>query len=242
LVNRQNLLRSFLLAAIFSASAYIGLAKWISSADREVETADTLPILIANRYVPAFSLVRSEAVSMKTFPPGFVPPGALHSANELVDSKGRPLYISPLPLPAGQPLTRAALVEVEKSRGMASLLPPGKVAASFAADRVRGVGGWIQPGDRIAVYQSRESGQVRMLFPAVLVLAVDKTSLREPVQLDETKDTVSFLETPAEAGAVLTVLLNTFEAEPFIEAQEHGHLTAAIRAIGDELMEGPHGS
>lgn len=38
---------------------------------------------------------------------------------------------------------------------MSSLLRPGKVAVSFKVDRERSAGGWVHPGDTIAVFQKQ---------------------------------------------------------------------------------------
>jgi Flp pilus assembly protein CpaB len=249
LVNKQTLLRYVLIGMIVIILGYMGLSRFITgSTDNGNDSPETLNILVADRYIPAYSPVKPRDISVKSFQRGYVPPGALQSADELKDAKGQPLFLSAVPIPAGQAITRNQLIEIAKSHGLASLLTTGKVAVSFAADKVRGVGNWIQPGDSIALFHTPalslpgRSEHTRLLFRSLLVLAVDKNHLGTPSKESEVKEPqASFMDASDDNGSVITVLLNSFEAPLLIEAEEQGHLTAALHAIGDELVEAPLG-
>jgi Flp pilus assembly protein CpaB len=151
---------------------------------------------------------------------------------------GRELYITAVAVPEGQPLTHTILEELGKSRGMASVLPLGKVAVSFAADPVRGAGGWVEPGNTIALFHTTletENGKsfhkTQLLFSCLSVLAVDKNRLGQ-----ETTQTPAD-EIPANSeggGAVITVLVNPLEASRLVDAREQGHLSVALRSLGDD--------
>ena len=250
LVNKQTLLRRVLIGMIALILAYQGLSHYLTRAmDAGPDSPETLAILVADRYIPAYSPVKPRFISVRNFPRGYIPPGALHANEELVDTHGQPLFISAVPIPEGQPVTRTLMIDVANHHGIASLLAPGKVAVSFAVDKVRGVGNWIQPGDTIAIFQTptlappgHAASRSHVLFRSLRVLAVDKNRLGTPSKDGESKESPSsFMETPEENGSVITVLLNSFEASLLIDAQEQGHLTAALHAVGDDLVEEPHG-
>ena len=150
----------------------------------------------------------------------------------------RDLYTTAVAVPEGQPLTHTVLEELGKSRGMASVLPLGKVAVSFAADPVRGAGGWVEPGNVIALFHTTletEHGKsfhkTRLLFSSLSVLAVDKNRLGQEASPSPVND----IPLSAEGGgAVITVLVNPLEAARLVEAREQGHLSVALRSLGDD--------
>jgi len=201
---------------------------------------DSLSVVIANRYIAAFTPVALAQVTVRNFPKGYIPPGALHATNDLMAENGLPLFASAVAIPEGQPVTRTVLIDLGKSHGMASILGPGKVAVSFSVDPVRGAGGWVQPGDTIAIFNSRREGDFRkigsrtssLLFPAVRVLAVDHRRVGNTA----TESSTSPSGNDAEAGGnVLTVLMNPLEATRLVEERENGRLSVVLRALGDDL-------
>lgn len=206
---------------------------------------ELVPALVAGRYVPSFEILDSRAVCVKNLPRAAVLPGALRAVEELVDTQGMPMYRASVALPEGHPISRALLMEISKSHSLAPLLQPGQVAVSFAVDRVRGVGGWVEPGDHIAVFQAfgmelpgQKSPPARLVLPGLTVLAVDNRRLGAHEGPEEARGN-SFQDPGSQdqAGTILTVRTTSLEATTLIQAQEKGHLTVALRAIGDELIE-----
>jgi len=184
-------------------------------------------------------------VSVKHFPKGLVLAGSLHSPTELTTENGAPAFSTLVALPVGQPLTRSILADVGKNHGLASLLKTGQVAVSFAVDPVRGVGGWVQPGDIIAIFETtREENlkqslkKTRLLFSSVPVLAVDKRRIGLKSEESNSSD-ASAQPQDVEGGGVLTVVLNPVEASKLVEAREHGRLSILLRPLGDGEPWGP---
>jgi pilus assembly protein CpaB len=246
---RLTPLRLGLIAAITSLLLGWGLWNLLQGLEGNEESQDS-SILVAQSYIPPFSAVKQRQAVVKEFPRGFVPPGAFHALNELVDDNGRPRFFSTVAIPEGQPVTRALLTDIEKGHGMASLLEPGHLAVSFAADRVRGAGGWIVPGDTIALFLTRKdlpggfkkvNTITQMIFPALQVLSVNNKRLdRQALQMKEQKSPWGTGDTQDESDLVITVSLNLIEAPRLIAAQEQGHLTVALRSLTDDLLEVPH--
>jgi Flp pilus assembly protein CpaB len=204
------------------------------------DSPETITILVADHYIAPFTPVALKHISMREFPRGYVPPGALRTAEELLDGKGNPGYVSAVPIPEGLPITQSILTEIAKSHELAALLSPGKVALSFGVDKEHGVGGLVQPGDTIALYEtpgiekiSKGFEPTRMLLPAVPVLGVNKLRLGAPNKPLDDKD--SLFAQPDEGTAVITVLLNLAQAPAVIQAREQGRLTVVLRAMGDDL-------
>jgi Flp pilus assembly protein CpaB len=200
--------------------------------------ADQVPVLVADSYIPVFTVVKEKMVTVRNFPRLYAPPASLHTMNELVGDNNQGLYSSAVPIPEGQPLTRTILDEIGKSHGMASTLPIGKAAVSFSADPVRGVGGWVEPGDTIAVFEtSRDSGPknmshiTKLLFSSLSVLAVDKNRLGL-LPPDAAKN--DSIENPEPRPVVITVLVNPVEAARLVEAREQMHLSVALRPLADD--------
>jgi Flp pilus assembly protein CpaB len=207
-------------------------------------SGDTVSVLVAEHFIPAFQIVNNRDVSARSFPKEFVPPGALRSIQELHDENNRGLFSSAIAIPEGQPVTRTLLAEIGKNHGMSCLLAPGKVAVSFAVDSAHGAGGWVQPGDTVAVLQTTIEGDpnnmsknTRLLFPALEVLAVDRKRLGDSPVADA--DTKSILGQSADGsqgdGGVLTVMANPLEAARLVEAREKGTLSIVLRAMGDDF-------
>jgi len=241
---RTILNRKFLIAAVVVASgvaAYVCMPR--GAGDSESESADRVTVAVANRYIPAFTVIKKDWVDLKPYPKEYVPPAALHSRNDFVQGDGRELFMSNLEIPDGQPLTRIVLADTAKSHGLSTILHPGKMAVSFATDRARGAGGWIQPGDTVALFETAPRpgsrtlrlGQADVLFSAVEVLAVDNDRLGQPAVDPAKSDALQLAEAQEKDVQVVTVLLNTSQVSTLIEARERGAISVGLRAPGDDL-------
>src|SRR5258708_6864705 len=146
------------------------------------DPGDVTPVLLADRYIPAFTVIKPEMVRIQEFPKDLIPPGALRSKTDLRNNSGQMLFVSAISIPEGQPVTRALVTDASQNDTLGWLIRPGKVAVSFEIDKAHGVGGWIRPGDMVALFGatpmsmngSRSLGKkTRLLYPSVLVVAVD---------------------------------------------------------------------
>jgi len=227
-------------AVIFYASSGLFETHGGSEDDRQ----DNAAVLVARHYLPAFSLVHAADVTVRTFPKGFVPPGAFHAIAELGGDNETALFSTAVAIPDGQPLTRALVNELGKSHGMASVLSPGQTAVSFSVDAVRGVGGWIQPGDTIAIFETRRDGDVRvglsrrskLLFSSVRVLAVNQKRLGSAENESKTHDDSGDSDP---GSSIVTVVLHPFDAARLVESREDGHLSVLLRPLGDDAVWSP---
>jgi Flp pilus assembly protein CpaB len=239
-------LRRWLIIGCVAATAVAAWSWWtrLRAGNSQDISGDTVSVLVAEHFIPAFQIVKNRDVSARAFPKEFVPPGALRSIQELHDGNNRELFSSAIAIPEGQPVTRTLLAEIGKNHGMSSLLARGKVAVSFAVDSAHGAGGWVQPGDTVAVLQTTIEGEpnqmskaTHLLFPSLEVMAVDKKRLGDWPAAEA--DSKSILGQNADGfqgdGGVLTVMANPVEAARLVEAREEGTLSVVLRAMGDDF-------
>jgi Flp pilus assembly protein CpaB len=208
------------------------------------ESADSVPVLVAGRYVSAFQVIKSEDVRVRYFPKEYMPLGALHAKAELVTEANQSAFSSLVAIPQGEALTRTILIESGKDEGLSHLLRSGNVAVSFSVDKSRAAGGWIQPGDTIALFETASMNLARrpsagkrtqLLLSAVKVLAVDKMHLGQKLDPDNKTDTLQDMSTAETDTKMVTVLVNPVEAALIVEAREGGPLSLVLRAMGDDL-------
>src|SRR5438552_1203916 len=135
-----NRLRMFLVVAILVAVAGLVGSKnnsvwhWNSQ-----DPGDVAPVIIADRYIPSFTVIKPEMVRVQDFPKGVIPPGALRTKSELANENGQLLFTSAIAIPEGQPVTRALVTDATQNDTLGSLIRPGKVAVSFDIDRTHSV-------------------------------------------------------------------------------------------------------
>jgi pilus assembly protein CpaB len=219
-------------------------ASWFLSSS---DPGEMVPVLVADRYIPAFTVIKPEWVRAMEFPKAFVPPGALRAKSDLNNENGQMLFTSAISIPEGQPVTRALVTDASQNDTLGGLIRPGKVAVSFEIDKAHGVGGWIRPGDRVAVFGatpmsingSKSLGKkTRLLYPSVVVVAVDDKRLgQNPEKASDTgTDAAVIPELAASNGAkIITVLVSPTEASTIIEAREDGSLSVVLRSLGDDI-------
>ena len=232
-MNSNQRLRIGLVAALVLAAIWVLYPK-LSAAWSGMDSGETVAVLVADRYIPALTAVRSPLVHSQDYPKALVPPGALHSKEELTNESDQTLYLSAIPIPQGQPITQAMLVGANQTDGLSSLVHPGKVAVSFEVDKAHGVGGWIKPGDSIAIFSP--APDPKLLLPSVTILAVNDLRLGQTSQKPAVEGDDPPAAEPASTDAkVVTVLLSPGDATTLIQARERGNLSLVLRSLGDDF-------
>ena len=132
---------------------------------------------------------------------------------------------------AGEPVTSRKVVRAGQSGFMAVVLQPGMRAMAIPVTAETGAGGFILPGDRVDVLQSRprdgdKSFITETLMQNVRVLAIDQTTAPEA----EAKTVV---------GAVATLEVPAQDAEVLARGKAQGEMILALRSYAD--LGGPAG-
>jgi len=143
------------------------------------------------------------------------------------------------PILTGEPITPRKIVRGGDGGYLSVVLSPGKRAMSVPVTSETAVGGFILPGDRVDVLQTRDTvgqgedggGSKMVIAETVLqnvrVLALDQSTAAE-------KDAKSIVATTA------TIEVSPNDAEALTRAKATGPVTLALRAYTD--LGGPSGA
>lgn len=143
------------------------------------------------------------------------------------------------PILTGEPITPRKIVRGGDGGYLSVVLSPGKRAMSVPVTSETAVGGFILPGDRVDVLQTRETagrgedgGSSKMVIAEtvlqnVRVLALDQSTAAE-------KDAKSIV------AATATIEVSPTDAEALTRAKATGPVTLALRAYTD--LGGPSGA
>ena len=142
------------------------------------------------------------------------------------------------PILTGEPITPRKIVRGGDGGYLSVVLSPGKRAMSVPVTSETAVGGFILPGDRVDVLQTRDapsrnedggSGKMTIaetILQNVRVLALDQSTAAE-------KDAKSIV------AATATIEVSPVDAEALTRAKAGGPVTLALRAYTD--LGGPSG-
>lgn len=234
--------------AALGCGAVAGCTMWFWLQGLEAEargSSSEKPVLVTTRDIPQGTWLTPAFVELRRVPKRYSEPTTLSAMTELTTDQGKPTYAAAVPLSRGEHLTLSKLAPVGKQRGLAALLPVGKVAASLMLSPARGAGGWIRPGDHIDLFCTLEgegasdSATVPFLQD-VSVLAVGDRLLGDPDDSKRPASTdASVVWGEAEQPVVLTVAVESGEVGKLVLAREKGLLSVVLRPIGQTAILPP---
>lgn len=208
----MNTRRTTLLVAILLAigTGWLTL-NYISSVERSSAVGNQpTTVLVAAAEIPARATITSAMVQRVTRPASAIEPDALNDPQKAVGS------LSLITIPVGSQITTSK-VGHPSDVGLPVRLRPGMRAVSIAIDRVKGVSGLLQPGDRVDVIavparQNNAPPPAATIMRGTRVLAVG-TSLEyaqaSPSPDQQTSQTVTLEVTPHQADLLAMADQNT---------------------------------
>jgi pilus assembly protein CpaB len=182
-----------------------------------------LDVMVASRYIPAYTRLDEDWVSFRKIPSDYVPQGAVLEASEI---NGK---LTLAPLAKGEPVLFNKLVR--SSLSLAAAVPEGRRAFSLAVDAVSGVSGLLRPGDVVDVLLLTEGEEkngramAATLFQLVRVLAVGSLYDQEELKGKE-----------REGFSTVTLALSPQECEVLLYAQNRGKIHLTLRSPEDKQM------
>jgi len=188
--------------------------------------------LVAAHALPAGTLARDEDFGLKSAAPAELPAGALVDSPEIRASLHGALvrrYIDP-----DMPVTRDDVIRVRDRGFLAAVLEPGTRAISISVDAATGVAGLIWPGDRVDVILTQDIEAGASIGERI----ASETILRDIRVIAVDQDIAQGAEPSAasKSGRVpstVTLQVTPENADKVAVAQHLGHLSLAVRAIGD---------
>lgn len=126
---------------------------------------------------------------------------------------------------AGEPIVARKIVRGGEGGYMSVVLKPGMRAVSVPMTADSAAGGFILPGDRVDVLQSRDAGGDKGFITETLVTNVRVLAIDQATEPD--KDAKSII------GSVATLEVPAADAEVLVRGKAQGQMLMTLRAITD---------
>src|ERR1700681_1274526 len=187
------------------------MLSYLGSLRGQTTVAPAVTVYVAAHDVPARALLNAGLVTEVKRPASEVDPDAVADRKELVGK------YSLITIPAGSVVTRSK-IGLAGANALPARLPIGMRAVSISIDRVKGVAGLIQPGDRVDVVAvpprvGSEVPRASAILRGALVLAmgnaVETTSATPSPDTQNNLTTVTLALTPEQVNLLASADLNT---------------------------------
>ena len=214
-----------LLSLVIAVGGSYFIYQWIqrSTAPKEivkVEKVEAVPVMVAAIDLTWGTKITPEMVKTLPYLKESVPDGYFPTPEKL---QGRILIAN---LKMGEPIVEHRLAPVDiKSGGVSAVLPAGKRAVAVKGDKVIGISGFINPGNRVDVLvtmkdPANKKDKTKIVLENIPVLAtgtqVEQNSKGEPAPVD-----------------IYTLEVTPAESEKLALAAAMGKLQFALRNITD---------
>jgi pilus assembly protein CpaB len=219
--NRRGLIFLGLAVVLGLTAAWITSEFSPRSAEANIASVRTTPVLVARSDVAVASGLTNAQVKLVDWPSDHVPVGALSSVESIKDRVVR------RPLAQGEPVLESALYPVGAAGGLGAVIADKHRAVSVKVDNVIGVAGFVVPGSRVDVMATIRRVDLKRALPFSKVILQDVRVLAVDQKLEEVKSG------EPELVNVVTLEVNPVQAEHLIYAAHEGRLQLALRSPGD---------
>lgn len=184
--------------------------------------SDGTQVVVADRDMPAGTIVSREDLKIIDWPSGSIPEGFFAQPGDVV---GRGVISS---VRRNEPMLGAKLASKEAGGGLPITIPEGERAISIEVDEVIGVAGFVLPGTRVDVLATvmpgtnRNETTTRIILQNIQVLTADQTYQTDPagepvlvtvVTLLVEPDAAEALTLAATEGKIQLALRNTLDVD-----------------------------
>src|SRR5450631_801614 len=205
-------------ALIMGGLAAFLARNWLLSHSRS-SSAATGTIVVAAKPLGYGAAVTADNIAEIAWAARTLPEGAFVTKEELLGD-GRRVVLTPLA--SNEPVLRSKITGPGQRASLSSFLQEGNRAVTVRVDDVRGVAGFVLPGDRVDVVliraESRASGQTEnsseVLVQHVKVLAVDQLANERQEQ--------------ATVAKAVTLEVSTEQAQKILLAGNVGRLSLIL--------------
>lgn len=199
------------------------------------EKKEMVTVVVAKKALRYGTLLTRNNVREIEWPKDARPTGAIRSIEELLNRKGKAVALSYMEV--GEPVLKWKVTGPGQRASLSAMLHEGSKAVSIRVNAVRGVGGFVLPGDRVDILLTRQEEKIigkrsisrsftDVLLQNIRVLAVDQVS-------DDKKDK----PTPAKT---VTVEVNIRDAQKLVLASSVGTLSLTLRRAGGMMTDNTH--
>ena len=246
----------FAVAALFAGGVFYFLLQYMQDVEKNaLELAeqskpgiDAVEVLVADRDLPAGSIIASEFLDWQPWPDDSLGDGYVvyREDDDGADQSSleEPLYdmIVRRTILEGEPITEAKLFTRDGASFLSGMLTPGMRAVAIKVQDVTGVGGFIMPGDRVDVIVSikwkvdqdaRKSGAPYIEYTSETIVQNARV-----MGIDQAFD--DFEENVAKASAI-TIEGTPKQAEIIAIAVSKGNLSLSLRSLVPGQVGAIHG-
>jgi pilus assembly protein CpaB len=222
-MRKGNLFILLLAIAMGGVAAYMA-SNWITAQTRVAPAEPPGTIVVAAAPLAFGTVLSRENVTELPWPSGAVPEGAYATRDQLFKD-GRRVALTPMQ--RHELILKTRITGPGQRATLSALLDEGKRAVTVRVDDVRGVAGFVLPGDRVDVVLIRSAAGATggaeqfsdVLLQHVKVLAVDQLANERQ-------------ENPTIAKAV-TLEVDTDQAQKILLATSVGKLSLILRQAGE---------
>ena len=216
------------LSLIIAVAGSYFLYRWIERQRQPKEVvqvqAEAVPVVVATADLPWGTKIKPEMIKTSPYLKESLPAGYFAGVNDL---QNRVLLT---PLKINEPITEHKLAPISiETGGVAAVIKSGKRAIAVKGDKVIGISGFINPGNRVDVLVTvkdpdKKEKKTKTILENIPVLAtgtqIQENEKGEPAPVD-----------------VYTLEVTLEEAEKLALAASEGKLQLALRSVidGDEV-------
>lgn len=236
----MNRARLIVLAIAFAAAGGAAfIAKKMTGSPEirtvEVNTAETVEVLVANKHIRLGDSVQSGDLKWQSWPKQAAVSGYVTRASSPKAISNYSGSIARAPFLEGEPIKEQKLIKASEGGVMAAILPSGMRAISTPIREETAAGGFILPNDRVDVLVTRRLRQGQReehisetALRNVLVLAIGQN-----IEMKDGKKVAN--------GKTATLELSPNQAETLALAQSMGEISLSLRSLTDAAPGGRSG-
>ncbi len=234
-MRRSNVL-ILVIAIVMGTTAAFLTKNWLQSHTRE-SAAQAGTIVVATAPMGFGAPLTEDKITEIPWASSTLPQGAFASKQELLKD-GRRVVLTPIE--RNEPVLRSKIAAAGQRGSLSTLLDEGKRAVTVRVDDVRGVAGFILPGDRVDVVLIRTEntggGQSYsdIFLQGVKVLAVDQIINERPEQASVMAKAVT-LEVSAEQAQKVLLATNIGKLSLILRQPGEGNPEASRRVTERDL-------
>lgn len=224
------------LAVAFGATSYVGGNYYLESqtqaltearineldANRPVvEAVELAKVVVATSEIKFGETINSGNIKVVDWPQDAFPEGAFTATSDVINDGNRRVLTTIFP---GEPIITAKITGENGRAGLAGIIADGMRAVTVPVNTVNGVGGFIQPGDRVDILLTKNDDQND---------GISSTTLMEYVKILSVDQNAGSRNETAQVASSVTIETDAKGAKKIAWGLNVGTLSLTLRGAGD---------